>query len=100
MLPAPAFSFLSRRSKTMRRFFFVLLLLMLGMGPVKCIENLSGTPAIGMLYLELMVSVMALTFVYGILKAIFFPPPIAVVMMESPPRRRWFKWPSNQASSQ
>jgi hypothetical protein len=84
----------------MRRFFLVLLLLMLGMGPVKCIENLFRAPAIGMLYLELMVSVMALTFVYGILKAIFFPSPIAVVMVEPRPRRRWFKWPSNQASSQ
>jgi hypothetical protein len=84
----------------MRRFFLVLLLLMLGMGPVKWIENLFGAPAIGMLYLELMVSVMALTFVYGILKAIFFPSPIAVVVVEPRPRRPWFKWLSNPASSQ
>jgi uncharacterized protein HemY len=84
----------------MRRFFFVLLLLMLGVGPVKWIENLTGDPAIGMFYLKLMVSVMALTFVYGVLKAIFFPSPIAVVVVQPRPKRRWFQWPSHRASNQ
>jgi hypothetical protein len=84
----------------MRRFLFVVLLLMLGIGPVKWVEDLTGNPAIGMFYLKLMVAVLALTFIYGVLKAIFFPSPIAVVVVESRPRRRWFKWPSNRASNQ
>ena len=84
----------------MRRFFFVLLLLSVGLGAVKDFSDLIEIPSIATLYLKLMLWVMALTFVYGILKAIFFPSPIAVVVVESRPRRRWFKWPSNQASSQ
>jgi hypothetical protein len=46
-----------------------------------------------------MASVLALTFVYGVLKALFFPSPIAVVVVQPRPRRRWLKWPSNRASS-
>jgi hypothetical protein len=83
----------------MRRFFFVLLLLLLGMGPVKWIENLTGNPAIGLFYLKLMLCVMAFTFVYGVLKALFFPSPIAVVVVQPQRRRRWFKWPSSRVSS-
>jgi hypothetical protein len=84
----------------MRRFFFVFLLLSVGLGAVKDFSDLIGVPSIATSYLKLMLWVMALTFVYGILKAIFFPSPIAVVMVEPRPRRRWFKWPSNPASSQ
>ena len=84
----------------MRRFFFVLLLLSVGLGAVKDFSDLIGVPSIATLYLKLMVSVMALTFVYGTLKAIFFPSPIAVVVVEPRPRRRWFRWSSNRASSQ
>jgi hypothetical protein len=84
----------------MRRFFFVLLLLFVGLLFVGSLSDVIGVPSLMTLYLKLMVSVMALTFVYGVLKAIFFPSPIVVVVVEPRPRRRWFKWASNRASSQ
>jgi hypothetical protein len=84
----------------MRRFFFVVLLLSVGLGAVKDFSDLIRVPSIATLYLKLMLWVMALTFVYGVLKAIFFPSPIAMVVVEPRLRRRWFKWLSNRASNQ
>jgi hypothetical protein len=84
----------------MRRFFFVLMVLSIGLGAVKDFSDLIGIPSIVISYLKLMLWVMALTCIFGFLKAIFFPSPIAVVVVEPRPRRRWFKWPSNRASDQ
>jgi hypothetical protein len=80
----------------MRRCFVVVLLMIVGSFPAKWLENLIGDPFIGMLYLKLMLWVLALTFVYGLLKAIFFPSPVAVVVVGSRRRRRWFKGPFNR----
>jgi len=83
----------------MRRFFVVLLLLFVGLLIVGSLSDLIGAPSLMKLYLKLMLCVMAFTFVYGVLKALFFPSPIAVVVVQPRPRRRWFKWPSNRVSS-
>ena len=82
----------------MRRFFFVLLLLFVGLLVVGSLSDLIGIPSITIFYVKLMLLVMALALVYGVLKALFFPSPIAVVVVR--PWRRWLKWPSNRASNQ
>jgi hypothetical protein len=84
----------------MRRFFFVLLLLIVGIFPEKLLESLAGDPSIGVSYGKLMAGVLSLTVVYGVLKTLFFPSPIAVIVVEPRRRRRWFKWPSSRTSNQ
>ena len=72
------------------RIVLVTLLLFLGSGPVALI----GDEHLGAEYGALMIGVPILM----ILCRLFAPGGIKVIVIEAPPRRRWFRWPSSRHS--
>jgi uncharacterized membrane-anchored protein len=87
----------------MRRVFFVLFLVVSGGFPVGWFCDRIGSSSLWGFYEYLMawaMLLMLIMIIYGFLKAIFFPSPIAVVVVRPHRRRRWFKWLVNRVSNQ
>jgi hypothetical protein len=64
--------------------------------PVQWFSDLIGLPSL----MDLWGLVMLITISFNLIRWFFFPGPIAVVLVEPRPRRRWLKWPSNRPSNQ
>jgi hypothetical protein len=80
----------------MRCFVVVYLFLLLDIKPVDWIVSLTGYENFRGLYEALLIGAPVFTVIYAFIRAALFPRPIAVVLMGSRPRRRWFRWPSDR----